>query len=495
MRRTPRRLIGMFIAVAALFALPASAQAAFAVSGTAAPTDTNAGAHSNVKIHMDFTGGQVKDLTIGLPPGLVGDPNAAPLCTTENLNADHCDAASKVGSVVANATVTVAVIPLTLNVSGDLYNVTAQPGEPARFGIVLRPVKQDLCNLLIGLGLPALCDLIPNILPPVILQSGVQLRPDFGLDTVIHDIPNTTSGLPTTINSQDITLFGTAPGTGKPFMRNPTSCGTHTTTFDAVPYSGTASSDSDTFDTVNCGALDFSPAFTAEVGGTGQTTNGVGTTASTSILQDTDEAGLHDAVVTVPPDLNPNATIFFGPHCSQTDFLASACPSNTVVGFATAASPLLAQPLVGNVVLTTSAGAFPNLGLDLQGALHLLLQGSTAINPNTVTFNGLPDIPIARFQLTFTNPPALLGTSRDLCTPPAPLFHAAFTGYNGANTSVDSSAIVDGCGAGSGNGNVGAKCKKHKVKKKHKKRAAEAKKHHKKKRSCKKKKRHKKHRK
>jgi hypothetical protein len=110
-----------------------------------------------------------------------------------------------------------------------------------------------------------------------------------------------------------------------------------------------------------------------------------------------------------------------------------------------------------------------------------------------VAFNGLPDIPISRFQLTFTNPPGLLGTARDICVPPAPLFHADFTGYNGASTSVDSAATVDGCGAGNNLGNKG--CKKHKAKKKHKKRAAESKKKHKKKRSCKKKKKHKKHRK
>jgi hypothetical protein len=475
MRRTPRRLIGMFIAVAALFAVPASAQALSLSGLAAAPTDTQAGAHSDFHIHMDFSGGQVKDLTVGLPPGQIGDPNATPLCTVAQLNADACPANTKVGSVSANATVTVVVLPVTVTVNGDLYNLTPQPGEPARFGIVLRP-----------LSIPPL----PPILPNIILQSGVQLRPDFGLNTIINDIPNTTlSPGDTTINSQDITLFGIAPGTGKPFMRNPTSCGSHTTNFSAVPHSGASDTGSANFSTTNCGAQDFSPSFTAEVGGPGQTTNGVATTASTAILQDTDEAGLQDAVVTVPSDLNPNATIFFGAHCSQAEFLASACPSNTVVGLATASSPLLSQPLIGNVVLVTGPGAFPNLGLDLQGQLHLLLQGATAINPNTVTFNGLPDIPISRFQLTFTNPPALLGTSRDLCTPPAPLFHANFTGYNGASTSVDSAATVNGCGPSSGN--KANKCKKHKAKKKHKKRAAESKKKHKKK-SCKKKKRHKK---
>jgi hypothetical protein len=480
MRRTPRRVIGTLIAAAALLAVPASAQALTLSGLQAAPASTQAGAHSNFHLHMGFGGGQVKDLTVGLPPGMIGDPNATPLCTVAQLNSDSCPANTKVGSVTANATVTVVVLPVTVNVNGDLYNLTPQPGEPARFGIVLRPL--------------ALPDPLPPVLPNIILQSGVQLRPDFGLNTVINNIPNTTlaSG-DTTINSQDITLFGTAPGTGKPFMRNPTSCKEHTTTFSAVPHSGSSASGTANFSTTGCDNLDFSPAFTAEIGGTGQTTNGVPTTASTAILQDNDEAGLLKAVVVVPGDLNPNATIFFGAACDQTSFQAGGCPSNTVVGVATAASPLLSQPLIGNVELVASGGPFPNLGLDLKGQLHLLLQGSTNISSgNTVTFGdvppGLPDIPISRFQLTFTNPPGLIGTARDICVPPAPTFHADFTGYNGKTSSVDTAAIVDGCGPGTGTGGTKAKCKKARKKHKKKHRAAESKKKHKKK-SCKKKKR------
>jgi hypothetical protein len=212
------------------------------------------------------------------------------------------------------------------------------------------------------------------------------------------------------------------------------------------------------------------------VGGPGQTTNGVPTTATTSILQDLGEAGLRKAVVKVPPDLNPNASIFFGQPCDQASFIAGTCPPNTVVGSASAASPLLSQPLSGPVSLVSSGGQFPNLGLDLRGQLHLLLQGSIDIaGGNTVTFGdvppGLPDIPIADFRLTFTPSPGLLGTSRDLCVGPPPIFHADFTGYNGATTSVDSPATVEGCGPVK-------KCKKAKKKKgkKKKQRAAESKK-------------------
>ena len=159
-----------------------------------------------------------------------------------------------------------------------------------------------------------------------------------------------------------------------------------------------------------------------------------------------------------------------------------------MVGNAIATSPLLSQALAGQVLLVDNGGLLPNIGLDLRGQLHLLLQGSLNVD-KSVTFGdlppGLPDIPISHFQLAFTNPPGLLIANRDLCVGPPPVFHADFTGYNGATTSVDSPASVQGCGGGSN----AAKCKK--AKKKHKHRAAESKKQ--KKRSCKKKQR-KKHR-
>ena len=147
------------------------------------------------------------------------------------------------------------------------------------------------------------------------------------------------------------------------------------------------------------------------------------------------------------------------------DFEAGNCSPSTVVGSAVAASPLLSQPLSGPVELVDAGGSLPNLGLDLQGQLHLLLQGTIDIT-KVVTFDGLPDIPIAHFALTFGSSPGFLGTSRDLCTPPPPVFHADFTGYNGATTSVDAPATIEGpCGPSAPV--TKKKCKKHK--KKHKK--------------------------
>jgi len=251
-------------------------------------------------------------------------------------------------------------------------------------------------------------------------------------------------------------------------------------TISATPYSGSDSTDSPTFTTDNCGALDFSPSFSAVVGGPGGTASGVPTSVSTSIDQDPDEAGLMRAAVTVPNDFNPNAALIGGA-CDQPSFLASACPPSSVVGSAVASSPLLSQPLTGPVELVNAGGQLPNLGLDLEGQLHLLLQGTVDITKSVVFGDvppGLPDIPIAHFALSFGSSPGFLGTTRDLCVGPPPVFHADFSGYNGSHTAVDSAATVEGpCGTPV----TKRKCKKHK--KKH--RAAAAKKKHK---GCKKRK-------
>jgi hypothetical protein len=457
----PKGTIALLGALALLLAAPAAAQA-INVSGTAAPSNSAAGAHSDVNIHVAFSGGQVKDLTVGLPPGLVGDPNATPTCSVAQLNADACDPVTQVGTVNAVANLLGLIgVP----VSGKLYNLDAQPGEPARFGIVLTP----------PLG------------PKIILQSAVQLRPtDFGLDTVINDIPNTSLGLPVTISSQDITLFGVAPGTGKPFMRNPTSCTPATTHFTAVPYSGATGSGSATFTPTRCDALDFSPSFSAALDVPDRRPAGERPTLTTAIDQDNGEAGLQNAKVFIPPDMGADLSrLDPALVCSQADFAAGSCPQVAVLGDALATSPLLTAPLSGPVYLVDNPGGVARVGLDLQGQLHLKLQGQLGID-NTTEFSGLPDIPIAHFQLRFNGGPgSILQASRDICVPPAPVFHADFVGYNGASTSVDSAASVTCHGPA-----TAAKCKKAK-KHKRKHRAAEAKKKCKKK-SCKKKKRHKK---
>jgi hypothetical protein len=402
----------------------------------AAPADDAAGAHSDVSIHIGITdaAADIKDLTIHLPPGLVGDPTGPAVCTIAELNADNCPAASQVGTSASSALV-LDLVPIT--VSGGIYNVTAQQGEPARFGIVLHDPT--------------------NLLPPVILQSGAALRPDdFGLDTVLEDLPNTVSGLPITINSLDITLSGIA--NGQAFMRNPTSCGTHTTGFDATAYNDETAAGQVTFDTVDCEELPFAPTLDATIGSPGHTSPGDLPPLTTVIEQAEGEAGMERADVLLPAGVGASNDTLVNDICPTASFEAGTCPANTIVGAAEADSPLLppppggGAPLTGDVIIVEHApGAdppLPRLGLDLRGPLHVPLLGNFLLAPVGNSFQGLPDIPLTRFQLDF-DPDHLLQTGGDLCEPPQPTFGINFTGYNGDVVTGNVPATVEGCG-GSG---------------------------------------------
>src|SRR6476646_7239605 len=101
----------------------------------------------------------------------------------------------------------------------------------------------------------------------------------------------------------DLTLFGIAPGTGKAFLRNPTSCAPLHANFTAVPYSSTTGTGQATpFTLTGCSSLPFSPTFSATVDVLKRSTAGERPTLTTSIDQANGEAGLKDAKVYVPSD-------------------------------------------------------------------------------------------------------------------------------------------------------------------------------------------------
>lgn len=394
----------------------------------ASPASTQAGANSNFSIHIEFStaSDDVKDIRIGLPPGQIGDPTVTPKCTVAQLNAASCPPNTQVGSVTT--TINALGIPIPVGVSGALYNLVANPGEPARFGIVLTPLP-------------------PLPVGQIILQSAVELRQtDFGLDTVINDIPNTAAGLlPIDITAMDVTLFGTNPA----FARNPTSCGQATTNFSADSYAspGTFVNGQASYTPTGCGSLPFSPTFSARVGSAGQTAPQSRPPVSTSIDQDKGEAGLRNATVLLPSNIAADLAVLTQV-CSDAQFQAATCPGSSVVGSAIATSPLLTEPLAGPVILIANPG-LPKLGLDLRGPLAMKLVGAFVATANRtgVAFNNLPDIPISHFALSFTGGPGGLSTTTtDLCQS-ASIFSTEFTAWSGATQSGDTAAAVDGCGA------------------------------------------------
>jgi hypothetical protein len=309
-------------------------------------------------------------------------------------------------------------------VNGDLYNMVPQPGEPARFGIVLRP----------------------PVPPPIILQSPARLRQsDFGLDTVLTDLPRTASGLGIDIHSVHLTLAGSVNNQG--FIRLPTSCKEQVIGFDANSYDGGPASAQTSFTTTDCGALPFSPELRASAKPEGL---GKPMELSTTISQTIEEAGLAHAQVILPTGITGNNDLL-GVRCPRPDFEAGACPPNTIVGTALASSPLQSEALTGTVALIEPATpGLPEIGLDLRGPLALKLTGALSLGPDgraITTFAGLPDIPIADFKLTFTREPGFVFAGVDLCNSPGLAVEGLFTAHSGAQTSVQAPIELEGCKA------------------------------------------------
>lgn len=432
-RHGSRALRGATAVVGALVSLALLAPAAHAFSITnlsATPANDNAGANSNFKISFGIQepSAKLKDLVIHLPPGLVGNPRATPTCTEAKLKSDSCPAASKVGTI-ANDVKIGGLLPQTA--TGNVYNVVPRGGEPARFGFVLSAPPAD----------------------KIVLQSPASLRQsDFGLDTTLRNLPQTATvaglALPIDISAVDLSLQGKVGNPAKGFLRNPTSCGSHTVSVDATAYSSQTGSASTTFSTDRCNALPFSPKFSAEID---QTSTDLldPVQLSTTISQTIEEAGLRKAVVTLPPEIIGNGQVL-GTQCPAADFDAGDCSAETMVGGARAASPLQASALTGSVYLvqsTSPTAQLPDLGVDLQGALALKVKGSLSALPVTggglqivVTFDGLPDIPLSAFTLTFDDGPRGLNlASRSPCKPPPFVFAADFTGHSGQNAAANAS--------------------------------------------------------
>ena len=88
------------------------------------------------------------------------------------------------------------------------------------------------------------------------------------------------------------------------------------------------------------------------------------------------------------------------------------CPAKTIVGKATAVSPLLPHPLSGNVYLvqgirTNAKGqqikTLPSLLIPLKGDVQLNLHAKTSVDGAgrlISTFSGIPDAAVSNFKLT-----------------------------------------------------------------------------------------------
>jgi hypothetical protein len=378
----------------------------------ASPADGPAGTHRDfcVAFSLGTTADDVKKITISLPAGVVGDPGATPRCAFAAGGKGDCTAANQVGDVSSTVNTTLGDQTLT----GEVYNLRPQPGEPARLGIALDG------GLVGGLS-------------PTFLQTAIRVRvPDAGLDSITDDVPRQASilGIPTDISvrSMALTLWGGKnhhATLAKPFMTLPTRCDVPAaTSITVVSHGGQTTTGGAAFNVTQCDQVPFTPDL--EVGPAVVPADTPGEAFAKLIVPTTDtgsgdnarrQAYLKDVALRLPAGLALNPPLANGLiPCTPEQFAQNVdappgCPADTVMGSVEFRTPIFpgevlggkvyfGQPLPGKPLVNFISVEDPRL--------RVKLVGYATIDPDTTAitahFEDQPQVPFESFKFTYTDP-------------------------------------------------------------------------------------------
>jgi hypothetical protein len=363
---------------------------------------------------------RLRSVRFSLPPGLLGRVAGVSLCPEGAAASGDCPANTQVGVVTA----AVGTGPQPVTLSGPVY--------------MGGPYKGGLLSLIAAL--PAKVG--PLNLGITVLRSAVSLRSsDGGLDVSSDDLPRFVKGIPVDVRTLTVNL--NKPGV----LLNPTDCSPLSIAGTLTSVLGDTATASAPFQATGCDKLPFAPKITAVAGGKGNTAKGKRPVLRAIVEQPIEQARLKSTTVTLPPTLG----VALGKSvCPPAQADAGSCPASSQVGTATAETPLLPSPLSGPVYLIQVPGnPLPGVLVQLHGLVSLSLRGAVSTGAGGALvnkFDGIPDVPISRFELDFTGGKnGTLVTSRDLCRGAVQKLTAAFTGHNGATFTRSAPVGIQGC--------------------------------------------------
>jgi hypothetical protein len=231
-------------------------------------------------------------------------------------------------------------------------------------------------------------------------------------------------------------------------MFNPTNCAPLSVDGTITSTQGATAAVSSHFQAANCATLPFKPKFTVLT--QAKTSKANGAYLHVKVTSGAGQANIGKVKVDLPKQL-PSRLTTLQKACPDAAFNANpaSCPAASVIGSATAITPVLNSPLTGPAYLVSHAGAaFPDLVVVLQGeGITLDLVGNTDIKKGITisTFNTVPDAPISTFDLVLPQGPhsALAGYG-NLCKTHLNM-PTALTGQNGAQVKQTTRIAVSGC--------------------------------------------------
>jgi hypothetical protein len=408
------------------------APAGFAPGLNAGSVNPRAGASSpfGLQLTRSDRDQDLASLSVDLPTGLLGKIASLTPCPDAAANTGTCQDSSKVGSVTVGAGA--GPTPFYID-TGRAYFTGPYKGAPFGLSIVV----------------PAIAG--PFDLGNVIVRSRIEVNRATAQVKVVSDpLPTILQGIP--LDVRDVRVNGDRPG----FFVNPTSCASKSVRATVGSTEGAIAHVSTHYQVTDCGALGLAPKLSLTVGGRHHTGAGHSTPLSATLTMPKGDANLRSTSVTLPGTLNALLPVV-NRACKLTAFEAGHCGNRAKVGTAVAVTPLLRDPLRGNVYFVKNpARVLPDLMVALRGQIALDVTAKVSIPGGKrlgTRFDTIPDAPITKFTLRIVsgrNGP--IGVATNLCSAKGRSATAAvgFRGQNGTLVRVNQRVRIRGCPASAG---------------------------------------------
>jgi hypothetical protein len=385
-------------------------QRPFSLGFSAGSTDIVAGAHSGFTARFTRGDGnqELDRIELTTPEGLAAKLAGVPYCPESGIAqaqgrtasgdgaleqaSPSCPSASKVGTTTIGA----GAGSQPFFVKGDVYLAGPYKGAPVSLAFVV----------------PAVAG--PFDLGVQVVRTALNVDPKTAQVTAVSDtIPKILRGVPLRI--RDVRVDIDRPG----FIVNPTDCAEQKVTGKVYGASGASTEVSNRFQIAECARLGFKPSLTLRLKGGTKRAKYQGLSAV--VVPRPGDANIASTAVTMP-----RSAFLAQEHirtvCTRVQFAADQCPAGSIYGQAKAWSPLLDEPLSGNVYLRSSSNKLPDLVADLRGPasqpIRVELSGRTDSFKRALrnTFDIVPDAPVTRFELElFGGKKGLIVNSQDLC--------------------------------------------------------------------------------
>ncbi len=400
--------------------------------------DTQAGSHPfaltfafNMNSNAQHTPeGEVRNLDVNLPPGLVGNATAVPRCTRAQFDEEKCPTGSQIGVAPTDLG---GFGTTTFRLVFPVYNMVPPAGHPAEFAFELFNNQVFLDASVRSNGDYGITEHVPNIPQREVTANAV----------TIWGAPANNAHNPQRVclTERGIIYNGCVDPEGEmPFLTLPTSCKgpeeyseRATEWLDSTNTAGTSVVTRDQQDApiglTGCEDLHFEPSMSVAPD-TSDADTPAGLTVELKVPQEAllategvATSNIKDTTVTLPEGVVINPGQATGLQACQAAESAvgtqeaPSCPNASRVGTDEIETPLVNGGLKGDVYVLQSnppnlkllvAASGAGVNLKLVGTVHL----NEATSQLTTTFTETPELPFTTFRLSFSG-----GAQAALATP------------------------------------------------------------------------------